>query len=59
MGARLRYAPEAWEGSICSIFVVSLSETQCWFSRSSPALDHSIKMKEFFDHWLKGSPAPG
>jgi dipeptidyl aminopeptidase/acylaminoacyl peptidase len=22
-------------------------------------LDYSIKMKEFFDHWLKGSPAPG
>ena len=21
-------------------------------------LDYSIKMKEFFDHWLKGSPAP-
>ena len=22
-------------------------------------IDYSIKMKEFFDHWLKGSPAPG
>jgi dipeptidyl aminopeptidase/acylaminoacyl peptidase len=22
-------------------------------------LDYSIKMKEFFDHWLKGEPAPG
>ena len=21
-------------------------------------LDYSIKMKEFFDHWLKGKPAP-